>query len=63
MAPPFSLSCGSSIYAIVMATNVVGNSMQSNPGNGGVITTNPDAPVSLANVATVTSATSIGLIW
>jgi hypothetical protein len=46
-----------------MATNVVGNSMQSNPGNGGVITTNPDAPVSLANVAAVTSATSIGLIW
>ena len=38
-------------------------SSQSVPGNGAVITTNPDAPVSLANVALVTDASKIGLTW
>lgn len=34
---PFSLPWGSSVYAIVIATNAYGDSAQSNPGNGAVI--------------------------
>ena len=45
---PFSLSWGSAIYAKIVATNSVGNSNQSPIGNGAIITTNPDAPISLA---------------
>jgi len=37
--------------------------LYSNNGNGAVILTNPDAPISLANNPVVTSATKIGLTW
>jgi hypothetical protein len=46
-----------------VATNIVGSSIESDPGNGAVMITNPDAPVLLANVAAVTDATKIGLSW
>jgi hypothetical protein len=45
---PFSLPWGSSIYAKIIATNVYGDSLISQAGNGGVIMTYPDAPISLA---------------
>ena len=41
---PFSLEWGSSIYAKIIATNVIGNSLISDAGNGAVILTSPDAP-------------------
>ena len=47
-ASPFSLEWGSSVYAKVVAINSYGNSLISNEGNGAVITTTPDAPISLA---------------
>ena len=60
---PFNLPWGSSVYAKVVATNIVNSSDVSNEGNGGIILTNPAAPVSLANNPLVTSASVIGLTW
>ena len=62
-ASPYSLPWGSSVYAIVSAINIVGTSAASAEGNGAVILTNPDAPTSLANDATVTLSTQVGLTW
>lgn len=44
--PPYSLAWGSSIYAKVSATNSKGTSVVSQGGNGAIIWTNPDAPIS-----------------
>ena len=44
-----------------MATNVKGNSTQSNAGNGAIIVTVPDPPISLSEVLTVKTSTSIGI--
>jgi len=52
-----------SVFAKVIATNVVGSSFSSPEGNGVVILTYPDAPVSLANIAAQTDATKITLTW
>lgn len=60
---PFNLDWGDSIFAKVKATNVVGSSNDSTEGNGAVILTNPDAAHTLANDATVTSATKIKITW
>ena len=46
---PYGLPWGSSVYAIVYASNIYGDSVDSDSGNGGVILTYPDNPVSLAN--------------
>ena len=43
-ASPYNLVWGASIYATVLATNVVGSSVVSLSGNGAVITTNPEPP-------------------
>jgi len=42
---------------------MAGQSEESDPGNGAVILNLADAPVNLANVAAVTSATQVGLTW
>jgi len=63
MASPYSLNWGDSVYAKVKATNIVGDSSTSSEGNGAVILTNPDAPVTLANNAATTSATTIAMTW
>ena len=47
---PFSLDWGSSVYAKVIAINLYGNSLESEAGNGAVITTTPDAPTDLLEV-------------
>ena len=62
-ASPYNLAWGASVYATVLATNVVGSSSASTAGNGAVITTNPDPPSSLANNPTITSASVIALTW
>ncbi len=41
---PFNLPWGASVYATILATNIVGTSDASTPGSGGIILTNPDAP-------------------
>ena len=63
LAPPFSLPWGSSIYAKIIATNLVNSSAASALGNGGIILTNPDAPLSLQNLPAITNASRIGLSW
>jgi len=62
---PFSLTEGSSIYAKVVATNDIGDSEASEPGNGATmnIRTVPDAPVNLARDSITTTTTQIGLLW
>ena len=62
-AAPYNLPWGSSIYATVAATNVVGSSTASAPGYGAVILTNPDPPISLSNNAAITNSAVIGLTW
>lgn len=54
------------VYAIVSAINIVGPSVFSDPtlaSNAAIILTNPDAPLNLQNVASVTSGTQVGLSW
>lgn len=63
MSAPFNLNWGASIFAKVKATNIIGDSGTSIEGNGAVILTNPDAPVSLSNVVATTSATTIAMTW
>ncbi len=62
-AAPYNLAWGASIYATVLATNLIGSSAESAPGNGAFIVTNPDPPISLANNADITSASVIALTW
>lgn len=60
---PFSLSWGSSIFAKVMAINVYGNSATSQSGNGAVIITYADAPLSLTETVAARQATKITFTW
>lgn len=60
---PFSLAWGSSLTAKVVAVNVKGDSIESDAGNGGIILTQPDAPINLVNVPLITNSNSVGLSW
>lgn len=53
---PFHHVWGASISAKVIAINIIGNSAVSDPGNGAIILTSPDAPVALANVPSITTS-------
>jgi hypothetical protein len=57
----FALPWGSSIFAKVIAFNLYGNSLESDAGNGAVILTNPDTPVSIQEHVAARSASTIGL--
>ena len=61
LAPPFNLPWGSSIYSYVIATNIVGSSAGSNVGDGAVILTAPDPPVTVYNIPSLTNAYRIGM--
>jgi len=63
IAAPYSLAWGASVYAKVIATNIYGDSVESVEGNGAVITTNPDAPINLAEVQASKTKSTIGLSW
>lgn len=62
-ASPFSLDWGDSVNIKVVATNIVGNSLESSVGNGAIILTRPDAPTTLANDVSLTSSTKIAMTW
>jgi hypothetical protein len=62
-AEPYSLEWGASVWAKVIATNVYGDSLESAPANGAVITTNPDAPVQLQEVQEQRTKSTLGLTW
>jgi len=59
----YYLEWGSSIYAKVIAFNLYGDSDESDVGNGAVILTSPDAPLTLVEVYAERSATSLGFSW
>lgn len=44
LADPYNLPYGSSIYAIITATNAYGSSVASEAGNGAIILTIPSKP-------------------
>ena len=46
-ADPFNLDWGRRVWAKFIATNVKGDSEESDPGTGAVIISNPDPPVNL----------------
>lgn len=54
---------GTSIYVKISATNLVGESDYSAVVNGATILTQPDPPITLANDASITDMTNIGLTW
>ena len=60
---PYSLSWGSSVTCKLIAYNVYGDSLESEPGNGGVIITYPDAPVNLHEVIAQRTPASITISW
>ncbi len=60
---PFNLAWGTSVYAKVIATNVYGSSVESSAGNGAIITTTPDAPISLTENTSVRTKSILGLTW
>lgn len=60
---PFSLPWGSSVWVKLIAFNFYGDSNISEPGNGAVIITYPDAPINLAETIEARSPTSITFSW
>ena len=60
---PFNLAFGSSIHAKLLAFNIYGDSLMSAEGNGAIILTVPNAPVSLLEVYSERTASSIGISW
>ena len=62
-ALPFDLAWGTNVHAKVVATNIYGNSAQSDVGNGAIITTNPDAPINIIEYYADRSPTTLGLTW
>lgn len=54
---PFYLNYGDEIQAHVIATNIVGDSEESDLATGTLLVKHPDAPINLANNAAQTSAT------
>ena len=60
---PYSLQWGASVYAKVLATNIYGNSLISDEGNGAIITTTPDSPINLAEDTAFRTKSSLGLTW
>jgi hypothetical protein len=59
----YQLAWGSSIYAKVSAYNLYGYSVESAVGNGAIILTYPDAPVSLAETISERTSSSITISW
>jgi len=60
---PFNLPWGAGVFVKVLAFNSYGDSELSDAGNGAVIITYADAPVSLIETASARSATSITFSW
>lgn len=60
---PFNLDWGTSVFVKVTATNLHGDSLQSDAGNGAVITINPDPPTDVIEVYEQRSKSTIGITW
>jgi hypothetical protein len=62
-ADPFNLDWGRRVWAKVVATNVKGDSLESEPGTGAVIISNPDPPVNLVENYSQRTASTLGFTW
>jgi hypothetical protein len=62
-AAPFNLLWGTDVYVKIIATNAKGDSDESNPGHGAIITTNPDPPINIAEKTSLRTSSTIGLTW
>jgi len=60
---PYNLPWGSSIYFKVIASNIYGSSAVSDPVNGAVILTYPDAPKNIIENFSLKSGTTISFAW
>jgi len=60
---PFSLVKGDQVSLKVVATNLYGDSTESNPGSGALIQYVPDSPLNLANDPATTSDQVIRFTW
>jgi hypothetical protein len=60
---PFNLILGDSIDAIVVASNVYGDSDASVVGSGGNIVYVPDKPINFKDDPLITTANQIGMSW
>jgi hypothetical protein len=60
---PYLFAWGESVSAKVIAENAVGSSVASVVGSGCVLLREPDAPLNLANEASATTSSQIGLTW
>lgn len=54
---------GTPVYAKFLATNVKGDSFESEIGNGGTIITIPFKPINLSEVYAQRTPTTLGLEW
>jgi hypothetical protein len=62
-ADPFNLDWGRRVWAKIVATNVKGDSEESDPGTGAVIISNPDPPVNLIENYSQRTAQTLGFAW
>jgi hypothetical protein len=62
-ADPVLLNWGDSAWATIVAVNIKGGSLSSEPGNGALVLTRPDPPVEVLNVPGVTNRETAGLTW
>jgi hypothetical protein len=61
--PPYDHVLDESVWVKIVAENFYGDSLISEPGNGGLVKLVPDAPVNLANDPIVTSDLRIKFTW
>jgi hypothetical protein len=60
---PYNHPWGASIYARLFATNIKGDSLVSDPGNGCVIIYSPDAPVDVREDTYFRTTDTLGILW
>lgn len=65
MAAPFNLQRGTSVFAKVLARNVMGQSAYSTAGNGAILKLSvvPDAPVNLLRNDEFTLSGQVSITW
>ena len=60
---PYNLQWGASVFAKVFATNIYGDSLISDEGNGAIITTTPDPPLNLKEDTTQRTKSTLAITW
>jgi hypothetical protein len=60
---PYSLSTGDNVEAKLYATNVQGDSLESQVGSGALVITIPDAPHTLLEDYSQRTSSSLAITW